>query len=172
MPSCFSCAWLFATPWTVASQAALSMGFSGKNTGVGSHSLLQGVFLTQGSNLHLLCLLHSQAALGPARKPRQYSYSRFIKVDLVYFSTLLLSTFFCVSLSFRFISLKQRTVIFSIQYGELWYFIWWLMSLYIYCFDWHICICFLQLTLYLLFASSFLYFLLFYSSCFLWLLLI
>ena len=27
----------------------------GKNTGVGSHSLLQGIFLSQGSNLHLLC---------------------------------------------------------------------------------------------------------------------
>ena len=26
----------------------------GKNTGVGSHSLLQGIFLTQGSNLGLL----------------------------------------------------------------------------------------------------------------------
>ena len=26
----------------------------GKNTGVGCHSLLQGIFLTQGSNLHLL----------------------------------------------------------------------------------------------------------------------
>ena len=26
----------------------------GKNTGVGSHSLLQGIFLTQGSNCHLL----------------------------------------------------------------------------------------------------------------------
>ena len=31
-------------PWTVASQASLSVGFPGKNTGVGSHSLLQGVF--------------------------------------------------------------------------------------------------------------------------------
>ena len=28
--------------------------FPGKNTGVGCHFLLQGVFLTQGSNLHLL----------------------------------------------------------------------------------------------------------------------
>ena len=27
--------------------------FAGKNTGVGSHSLLQGIFLTQGSNLDL-----------------------------------------------------------------------------------------------------------------------
>ena len=32
----------------------------GKNTGVGCHFLLQGVFLTQGSNLHFLCLLHWQ----------------------------------------------------------------------------------------------------------------
>ena len=32
---------LFATPWTVAYQAPLSMGFSGKNTGVGCHFLLK-----------------------------------------------------------------------------------------------------------------------------------
>ena len=31
-----------ATPWTVACQASLSMGFSSKNTGVGWHFLLQG----------------------------------------------------------------------------------------------------------------------------------
>ena len=30
----------------------------GKNTGVGSHAFLQGIFLTQGLNLHLLGLLH------------------------------------------------------------------------------------------------------------------
>ena len=30
----------------------------GKNTGVGCHALLQRIFLTQGSNLRLLCLLH------------------------------------------------------------------------------------------------------------------
>ena len=34
--------------------------FPGKNTGVGCHFLLQGIFPTQGSNLHLLCLLHWQ----------------------------------------------------------------------------------------------------------------
>ena len=38
------------TPWAVTSQASLSMGFSSKNTGVGCHSLLQGVFPTQESN--------------------------------------------------------------------------------------------------------------------------
>ena len=31
--------------------------FPGKNSGVGCHCLLQGIFPTQGSNLHLLCLL-------------------------------------------------------------------------------------------------------------------
>ena len=36
------------------SQAPLSVEFSGKSTGVGTHSLLQGVFLTQGLNLDLL----------------------------------------------------------------------------------------------------------------------
>ena len=32
----------------------------GKNTGVGSHALLQGILPTQGSNLYLSCLLHWQ----------------------------------------------------------------------------------------------------------------
>ena len=32
----------------------------GKYAGVSSHALLQGIFPTQGSNLHLLCLLHCQ----------------------------------------------------------------------------------------------------------------
>ena len=36
------------TSWTVALQAPLSMEFSGKNTRVGCHFLLQGIFLTQG----------------------------------------------------------------------------------------------------------------------------
>ena len=35
--------------------------FAGKNTGMGWHFLLQGIFPTQGSNLRLLCFLHWQA---------------------------------------------------------------------------------------------------------------
>ena len=51
----FSHVQLFSTLWTVICQAPLSMGFSpSKNTGVGCHSLLQGIFLTQGLNLGLL----------------------------------------------------------------------------------------------------------------------
>ena len=42
--------WLFATVWAVAHQAPLPWDCSGKNTGVGSLSLFQGIFPTQGSN--------------------------------------------------------------------------------------------------------------------------
>ena len=42
----------------------LSMGFSGKDTGVGCHALLQRIFLTQGSN-PCLCLLHLQVGSLP-----------------------------------------------------------------------------------------------------------
>ena len=45
--------WPSVTLWTVACQVPLSMRFPGKNTGVGCH-FLQGIFLTQGSNPHLL----------------------------------------------------------------------------------------------------------------------
>ena len=45
---------ILVTPWTVAHQVPLVIGFSGKNTGVGCHFLLQGIFLTQGSNPGLL----------------------------------------------------------------------------------------------------------------------
>ena len=58
MLSPFSCVWPFSTPWTVACQAPLSLDSLGKNTGVGCHALLQGVFPTQGSNPCLLHLLH------------------------------------------------------------------------------------------------------------------
>ena len=53
----YSRVWPFSTPWTEACQASLSIGFSRqeywsekkKNTGVGCHFLLQGIFQTQGS---------------------------------------------------------------------------------------------------------------------------
>ena len=61
--SCFSCVRLFVTLWTVACQALQSKLFSpwdspGKNTRVDCHVFLQGIFLTQGLNPNLLCLLH------------------------------------------------------------------------------------------------------------------
>ena len=45
--------------------------FPGKNTGVSCHALLQEIFLTQGLNLHLLCLFHWQAGSLPPMPPTQ-----------------------------------------------------------------------------------------------------
>ena len=57
-----ACIQLFATLWMVAHQAPLSMGFAenpmDKNTGVGYHAHLQGIFLTQELNPHFLHHLH------------------------------------------------------------------------------------------------------------------
>ena len=63
----FSHVWVFATLLTIACQAPLSMGFSGKNTGVACHFLLQGIFPTQELNKYLMCFLHCKQILYPLR---------------------------------------------------------------------------------------------------------
>ena len=45
----------------------------GKNTGVGYHALLQGIFPTQGSNSNLFCLLNWQAGPLPALPGKPHS---------------------------------------------------------------------------------------------------
>ena len=50
----FSPGLLFVTLWTIATRLFCPWNYPGKNTGVGCHFLLQGTFLTQGSNPHLL----------------------------------------------------------------------------------------------------------------------
>ena len=64
---------VFVTPWTVAYQLRCPRGFSGaKNTAAGCHVLLPEIFPAQGSNPHLLCLLHWQAGslpLAPSGNP-------------------------------------------------------------------------------------------------------
>ena len=59
--------WLFATTWSVAHQAPLSMGFSRQEYWSGHHFLLQGIFLSRGWKPHLLHLLHWQAYSLPLR---------------------------------------------------------------------------------------------------------
>ena len=54
------CLTLCHTVETAAPQAFCPWDFPGRNSRVGCHMLLQGIFLTQGSNLCLLCLLHWQ----------------------------------------------------------------------------------------------------------------
>ena len=72
-----------ATPWTVAHQAPLSMGFSRQEYWSGWTCPPQGIFPTQGSNPHLLCFLHWQAgslSLAPPGKASQDTGNR-IKVQ-------------------------------------------------------------------------------------------
>ena len=65
MLRCFSRVRLFATLWTVALLASLSMGFSRQEYRLGCHALLQGIFLIQGLKLCLLYLLHWQTGSLP-----------------------------------------------------------------------------------------------------------
>ena len=62
-----------------AARLLCSWDFPGKNTEVGCHFLLQGIFPTQESNAHLL---HWQAA-EPAGNPYEVPYVRELKYDSV-----------------------------------------------------------------------------------------
>ena len=59
---------LFATPWTVHSTLLCPWDFPGKNIGVGSHFIFQGIFSIQGLNLgiphrkRILCHLSHQGS--------------------------------------------------------------------------------------------------------------
>ena len=61
-----------SSPWTVSRQAPMSLNFPGKNTRLGCHFLLMGIFQIQGSNS---CLLHWHVDSLPlnhlGRKPLQ-----------------------------------------------------------------------------------------------------
>ena len=48
------CVRLFATPWIVAARLLCPWDSPGKNTGVGCHALLLGIFSAQGSNPQII----------------------------------------------------------------------------------------------------------------------
>ena len=58
---------LFAAPWTVAHQAPLSMDFSGKNTGMGCHFQIQGIFPIVGNNMLANLSFHAQCLANISR---------------------------------------------------------------------------------------------------------
>ena len=69
---------LYLCPWD----------FPSKNTGVGCHILLQGTFLTQGSNPCLSCLLHWQVGsvpLGPWPDPTPWLSANMSSLNLFFF---------------------------------------------------------------------------------------
>ena len=68
MLSCVSPVQLLGTLWT---GFLCPWNSPGKNIGLGCHALLQGLFLAQGSNLHLLCLLYWQVGSLPPVPPRK-----------------------------------------------------------------------------------------------------
>ena len=73
MLSCISYVKLFATLWILAPRLLHPWDSPSKNIGVSFHALLQGIFLTQGLNPRLFCLLHWQAGslpLAPPGKPK------------------------------------------------------------------------------------------------------
>ena len=75
--------WFFAAPWTVTQQAPLSIEFYSKNYCSGLHLLLQGVFLTQGLNPHLLCQQADSLSLSHVGSPYiilGWSTSLFVKL--------------------------------------------------------------------------------------------
>ena len=57
--------WLFVSPWTIAHQTPLSMGFSKQKSWSGLSCLLWRIFPTQGSNSRLLYFLQWQADSSP-----------------------------------------------------------------------------------------------------------
>ena len=61
--------WLLVTPLLAARQAPLSLGFSRQEYWSGCHALLQGIFLTQGSNPGLLHGRQSLHSVSPQGSP-------------------------------------------------------------------------------------------------------
>ena len=57
--------WLFAPHGLYPTRLLCPWDSPGENTGAGCHFLLQGIFLTQGSNLHLLHWQADSLPLGP-----------------------------------------------------------------------------------------------------------
>ena len=93
------------TPRAVAHQTPLYMGFPGKNTGVGRHFLLQGIFPIQGPLPHLLhwqadiLPLSHQGSLGSLKKSFFFFYFKgsFKKNTALESHWLLWMWVFCIS---------------------------------------------------------------------------
>ena len=67
------------TPGLQPAQLHCSWNFPVKHTGVDCHFLLQGIFLTQGSNPHLFHLLHWQAESLPTEQGFDLQINRYTR---------------------------------------------------------------------------------------------
>ena len=91
IPACKVASVVFNFLWPYGlcpSRLLCPWGSPGKNTGVGCHGLLQGIFPTQGSNPHLLNLLHWQVGslpLASSGKPILYLNSVYMSNPIFQF---------------------------------------------------------------------------------------
>ena len=74
-----SCVWLFATSWTVAAGFLCPWDSPVKNTGVGCHALLQGIFPTQAEGIE------PPSLMSPALAVRFFTISATWEIDTHYF---------------------------------------------------------------------------------------
>ena len=72
------CARLFVTPWTVAHQAPLSMGYTRKNIGVGGHSLSRGSSQPR-DQIHVSYIAGRFFTTEPPGKPHQGSGIKWVE---------------------------------------------------------------------------------------------
>ena len=77
--SCFSCAWLFLTLWTIAHQVPLSMGFSRQEYWSGLPCLVLAEFSQPRDQTHISCMAGGFFTAEPPRKHRIYK-SHFLKL--------------------------------------------------------------------------------------------
>ena len=99
-----SCVWRFVTLWTVACRAHLPWDFPGENTGVGYHFLLQGIFLTQGSNSSLL--LCSQSHQGSPFTCILSVFSFWQSLEVEFISLSFMKSYLFIHLTMLFSILK------------------------------------------------------------------
>jgi len=95
-----------------------------KNTGVGCHVLLQGIFLTQGSNLCLLCLLNWEACSLPRGPPEEsHDYigpTQIIQDNLPIFKACNLNSSCKILCPIKVWTSLEFSQIWGLGYGYLW----------------------------------------------------
>ena len=114
MDSRFLCLWISSVP--------LSWDFPGKNTGVGCHFLLQGIFAILGSNLDLLhwrwVLSHGKETacttgdlgLIPRTGMHHTVYFSSLHFSMICFKYIFVYLFICISLTLAYASQEKELV--------------------------------------------------------------